>query len=144
MGFFALCAVIGLGLLAAMTWAAINDRRYERAIETVERYVAERFEASRDETEAAMARSAERVAAWPRLPERPGHAPVAPEFLDEAEVAEDANLLIAAALSMCRRDAQVRENAALMDEYAGRFPMQERPRLVDRADSNPSSTGDQS
>lgn len=66
------------------------------------------------------------------MPPRPAPLPVAPECLDESQVAQDATLLIAAAVALCRRDAEVRANAALMDEYAQKFPMKQRPRLVDR------------
>lgn len=77
------------------------------------------------------------------LPPRPARLPVAPECLDESQVAADANLLIAAAVAMCRRDAEVRANARLMDEYAQNYPMKIRPRLVEQADIDPNPlTGD--
>jgi hypothetical protein len=68
------------------------------------------------------------------LSRRPVPLPVSPASLDDAYVAEGTNVLFAEAIALCRRDAELRENAALMDEYAASYPMQQRPRVVARAE----------
>ena len=139
MGVLILCAVLATACLAAWVYMQVEDCRFRRRAVVAERESAERFEASRDDTEAAMSRSAGRVAAWPRLPKRPVEL-VAPECLGEAEVAKDANLLIAAATRACRAAAELRENAALMAQYTAQYPIKQRPSLVERqavSDNNP-------
>jgi hypothetical protein len=141
MGVAILCMVLATGFVSAWAWMGVQALRDDRRAARVERESAVQFELHRDETEAAMARSAARI------PKRP-HAlrsSVLPERLDEAEVAQDANRLIAAAVGMCRRDAELRENTALMDRYATQYPMRQRPRLVEQAaDSENNLGGDQS
>jgi hypothetical protein len=71
-----------------------------------------------------------------RLPQRPVALPVPPESLDDAYVAEGTNVLFAEAIAMCRHDAEIQANAALMDEYAARYPMKIRPGLVEQGESD--------
>jgi hypothetical protein len=141
MGFGIVCIVIGAGFVAAWAWMGVQAWRDDREIARAERESAERFAERAPEIEAARSRSAA------RLPNRPHalRASVLPGRLDEVEVAADANRLIAAAVAMCRRDAELQANTALMDQYATQHPMKQRPRLVERqADPEINSGGEKS
>lgn len=67
---------------------------------------------------------------------RPGLPRVECLPVDESLLREQAVLVIAEASAVCRRDAEARANAALMDAYAQTYPIKQRP-PVGRADINP-------
>jgi hypothetical protein len=140
MGVAILCMVLGTAFVATWAWMGVLAFRDDRRAARAERESAEEFALRKDEIDAAMARSAARI------PKRPHalRASVPPGPLDEAEVAQDANRLIAAAVGLCRRNAELRANTALMDEYATQYPMRQRPRLVEQAADPENNRGETS
>lgn len=121
-------AIFGAAFVAWMVAQVLKRRDEREATVELRRPVGDRFVIAPGwpgPTGPLSVRSA--PAGSVRMPLRPAPPPVAPECLDESVVAADAALLIAAAIALCRRDAELRANVALMNDYAARYPMKQRP-----------------
>lgn len=73
-----------------------------------------------------------------RIPPRPAPR-LAPPLIDpedEAAILAAANLLYGEASQACRADAEMQANLAVIAEYVQRHEAKQRPRLVERADSD--------